>query len=256
MSCRIRIIGRRGSQSCKAIVEGTSLKRYIGKRYPTDALINYGLCGQKLQNFYSKFPSARSIPTINRNVGASKLNALNRAKQHDILVPDNRLELRGSDKLSDWIEKRFNSQGGYGICKARGRRKLAKKYYQRFIKNRRYELRVHAFKWLDDKKWKVQKRFGKEGEIAWNFSHGGYFSTVYDTSTPVFRRAIEISNKVLDVLGMGFGAVDFIVDRNNDVYFIEINSCPGFQELSKGIYVEAFEKLNSLSLKEVLRYAN
>jgi glutathione synthase/RimK-type ligase-like ATP-grasp enzyme len=248
-------MGRKGSKSCKAIVESTGLKRYVGRKYHTDALVNYGLCGQKLQNFYSRFPSARRIPTINKAVGTSKLNALNRVKRHDILVPDSRLELRRTDKLGDWIEKRFSSQGGYGICKARGRRKLARKYYQRFVKDRKYELRVHAFKWIDSKKWKVQKRYGKEGEIAWNFSHGGHFTTVYDNTAPVFRKAIQISDEVLDILGMGFGAVDFIVDKDNNIYFIEINSCPGFQELSKGIYVEAFEKLNSMSLKEVLKYA-
>lgn len=250
------MMGRKGSKSCSAIIEGTSIRKYVGKRYRTDALVNYGLCGQELRDFYRRFPSARRIPTINKQVGASKLNALNRVKRHDILVPDSRLELRKSDKLDNWIEKRFNSQGGYGICKARGRRKLARKYYQRFVKDRKYELRVHSFKWIDPKRWKVQKRFGKEGEIAWNFNNGGHFSTVYDTNTPVFRKAIEISNKVLNILGMGFGAVDFIVDRDNNIYFIEINSCPGFQELSKGTYVDAFEKLKSLNLKEVLKYMN
>lgn len=232
------------------------MKRYVGKKYRTDVLVNYGLCGQKLKEFYHRFPSARRIPTINKRVGASKLNTLNRVERHNILVPDSRIELRKSDKLVDWIEKRFNSQGGYGICKARRRVKLARKYYQRFIKDRKYELRVHSFRWIDPKGWKVQKRFGKEGEIAWNFNNGGHFSTVYDVAAPIFRKAIEISNEVLDILGMGFGAVDFIVDRDNNIYFIEINSCPGFQELSKGTYIDAFEKLKSLNLKEALKYTN
>ncbi len=255
MSCNIRIIGIKGSQSCKAIVDGTSLRRYAGNKHRTDALINYGLTGQKLRNFYSRLPSARDIPMINRSVGHSKLKAVNMVKRHGILVPDSRLELNRSDKLSNWIEKRFNSQSGYGICKARGRRKLAKKYYQRFVKDRKYELRVHGFQWIDPKRWRVQKRYGKQGEIAWNFRNGGHFSTVHNTDQPTFRKAIKMTGEALGILGMGFGAADFIVDRNGDIYFIEVNSCPGFQELSKGIYIDAFEKLKSMSLKQVLKYA-
>jgi glutathione synthase/RimK-type ligase-like ATP-grasp enzyme len=237
-------------------VEETSLKRYVGKKYRTDVLVNYGLCGNRLHAFYQKFPSARNIPTINKYIGTSKLKAVNRAAQHGILVPDSRLELRKSDNLPDWIEKRFSSQGGNGICKARGRKPLARKYYQKFVKNRKYELRVHAFKWIRASQWSVQKRFGNQDEIAWNFNNGGHFATIYDTSMPVFKEAIEISEKVLEILDMSFGAVDLIVDAGDNIYFIEVNSCPGFQELSKGIYTEAFEKLKALPRKEILKFTS
>jgi len=256
MTCEIRMMGRKGSKSCKAIIEGTSLKRYVGKKYRTDVLVNYGLCGQKLADFYRKFPSAKGLPTINRYVGHSKLNAVNRVKEHGILVPDSRLSLRKTDKLADWIEKRFSSQGGKGICQAKGRKKLARKYYQKMIKNRRYELRVHVFQWVDKADWSVQKRLGKEGEIAWNFNNGGYFSTVHNTSLPVFKKAIDIAEEVLDILGLSFGAVDLIVDRDYEIYFIEVNSCPGFQELSKHIYTDAFEELKRLPKKNILRFTD
>lgn len=256
MTCEIRIIGIKGSKSCKAIVEDTSIKRYFGNKYHTDMLINYGLCGQRLRDYYKKYPSAKKIPTINKHVGHSKFSAVNRVKDIGLLVPDSKLSLRKSDKLVDWIEKRFNSQGGYGICKARGRKRLARKYYQKFVKDRKYEMRVHAFKWINTKDWSVQKRHGKENEIAWNFNNGGYFSTVHNTNLSIFQEAIKISDNVLDILGIAFGAVDLIVDIDNNIYFIEVNSCPGFQELSKGIYVEAFEKLKELSCKHLMKYAD
>jgi D-alanine-D-alanine ligase-like ATP-grasp enzyme len=56
------------------------------------------------------------------------------------------------------------------------------------------------------------------------------------------------------MLGMSFGAIDFIVDKNYELYFIEINSAPGFTELSKKIYVEAFDKLKSLNRKQILKF--
>jgi D-alanine-D-alanine ligase-like ATP-grasp enzyme len=55
------------------------------------------------------------------------------------------------------------------------------------------------------------------------------------------------------MLGMSFGAVDFLVDTNYNIYFIEINSAPGFSELSKPIYVDAFQRLKQLSKKDLLK---
>jgi D-alanine-D-alanine ligase-like ATP-grasp enzyme len=45
---------------------------------------------------------------------------------------------------------------------------------------------------------------------------------------------------------MSFGAVDFIIDKKDNIYFIEINSCPGFTTLSNGIYINAVNKLMKL----------
>lgn len=254
MNCEIRIMGIKGSHSCREIIEGTSIKRYFGNKN-ADALINYGLCGQKLRNYYKKYPSAREIPMINKFVGNSKYRVVCAAKDSGILVPHSRLELPASTDKSLWIEKRFNSQSGYGICKARGKRRIAGKYYQKFVKDRRSELRVHSFKWIDPDKWKVQRRHGKSGEIAWNFRNGGYFSSIYDPMRHKdCREAIDITKNVLSMLRMSFGAADFIIDENGKVYFIEINSCPGFQELSKNIYTNAFEILKGLSTKQVLKY--
>ena len=53
------------------------------------------------------------------------------------------------------------------------------------------------------------------------------------------------------MLNMSFGAVDFIVDKGYNLYFIEINSAPGFTELSECIYVDAFNKLKGMSERKL-----
>lgn len=255
MSCKIRIIPRKGSKACKEIVGGTCLKRYVGNKYKTDVLVNYGLSGQKLEAFYRKFPSARRIPTINKHIGHSKLRVINIAEANKILVPESKLELNRRDKLDEWIEKRFHSQGGFGICKAHGRGRMTSKYYQRFVSDRVSELRVHGFKWISSKNWRVQRRRGEKEEVAWNYSKGGHFSSI---RRPLVLKdcteAMEVTDVILDILDMGFGAVDFIVDANRDVWFIEVNSCPGFQELSKDIYIDAFETLRTMDTRDVLKF--
>lgn len=252
---KVRIMGKKGSNACKTIVEEAGILRYLGNKHKTDVLVNYGLSGERLRQYYRRYPSARKIPTINGAVGHSKLRVVNMAKKVGILAPDGKLALSKSDKKKEWIEKRFNSQGGIGICTARGRAALKGKYYQKFINDRMYELRVHAFKWLNIEDYGVQKRFGDKDEIAWNFSKGGHFVTVRNHHAyGIFIDAKEISNKVLGILGMSFGAIDFIIDNERRLYFIEVNSAPGFSGLSDSIYVDAFKKLKSLSKKEILEY--
>jgi glutathione synthase/RimK-type ligase-like ATP-grasp enzyme len=221
-----------------------------------DILINYGLNKERLATFFKLYPSAIKIPVLNRYVGYSKFKVVQRAASQDVTVPETKLSLDRKDNKSDWIEKRVNSIGGKGICWARRKGQIPGKYYQQFIKNRIYEIRVHAFKWLPQDKWSVQKRYGGNDEIAWNYSNGGHFATVHNPgSYNVFREAWKVSDKILTMLGMNFGAIDFIVDNKYELYFIEINSAPGFTELSREIYVNAFDNLKNLSLKQVLKFS-
>ena len=250
----IRIIGKKGSKTCSLIVKETGIPRYTGKSNRADFLINFGLAGTKRDAFLKRFPSAKSIPTINKHVGYSKLNVINRAKQEGIEVPESKLTLSRSDTKAEWIEKKFSSIGGKGIRKAKGKNKMLGKYYQRFVTDRHYELRIHAFLWMDE--YRVQKRVGKADEIAWNFHNGGHFITVQNPKRyRVFEEAMEASSKILKMLGMAFGAVDFIVTKDFKLLFLEVNSAPGVSGLSDQIYIDAFTKLKSLPKKELYKYA-
>lgn len=248
----IRIVGKKGSKACKNIIEDTSVRRMLNKKNKADTVINYGLAGKNLRTLYRKIPTTKSIPMINRKVGFSKFHVVRLAEKEGILVPKSRASLKKSDDLSLWIEKKTNSIGGIGIRKARNRTAREGKYYQLLIKDRRYELRVHAFGWV--KTWEVQKRYGKNTEIAWNYKNGGHFQTVRNTNLRIIREAIDVSKKVLSMLNMQFGAVDFIVGDNGKVYFIEINSAPGFEELSRHIYTDAFSELERMTIKQLSKY--
>lgn len=95
--------------------------------------------------------------------------------------------------------------------------------------------------------WVVQKRFGPVDQIAWNFHKGGYFQTVENPQVhDVFKRSIDISEQILKIRKMSFGAVDFIIGKNYKIYFIEINSSPRFTTLSGYIYYNAMTELSIL----------
>jgi hypothetical protein len=252
----VRIIGRKGNKTCRIIVKEAGIPRYTGVKTGANILVNFGLAGKKQDAFFKRFPSARRIPTINKHCGYSKLNVVNRAKGEGIEVAESKLTLNRQDKEKDWIEKGFSSVGGKGIRTARGKNKMATKYYQKFVENRRYELRVHTFLWAGEEGYRVQKRVGDHKVIAWNFSNGGTFITVKNPKGyKVFKEAMEASTKILKNLGMAFGAVDFIVTSDYKLIFLEVNAAPGVSGLSDEIYINAFKKLKGLSFKELKEYA-
>jgi len=239
----IRIVGNRGSKAYKAIRMETDIQVQT-KQTDTDVILNYGLNKTKIERLCATYRIIKNIPIINKYVGKSKYSVVRDASANKIIVPETKLSLSKGDTLENWIEKRIHSSQGFGIKRAVKRDKIAGKYYQRFIKNRTYELRVHAFLWIPKDLWGVHKRSGSKDKIAWNFHQGGNFSRTMRTD--VTERAKTISEKVLKLNDMAFGAVDFIVDKNDTIYFIEVNSCPGFTTLSNNIYINAVNKLMKL----------
>jgi glutathione synthase/RimK-type ligase-like ATP-grasp enzyme len=146
----------------------------------------------------------------------------------------------------------MHSQGGKGIAMAETTGQREGWYYQKYLKERRYELRIHAFSWINEENWQVQKRIGNKDTIAWNFHNGGRFQTVHNPSGyQVFQKARSIAAKVLKMRKMAFGAVDLLLTKESKLYFLEINSAPGFTELSRPIYVNAFQALMKMKKTEL-----
>jgi hypothetical protein len=249
---KVCLIKKPGSKAVRNIIENTPISLYKGQQ--ADVLVNYGLPARRLESFLRRNPKAQKIKILNRYTGRSKYLAVLDAQKEGILCPESKLSLDRKDKLGDWIEKRNHSIHGNGIVKARQKGRIVGKYYQKMVKDRAYEIRVHAFSWLPTSKWKVQKRVGPSDQIAWNFHQGGHFQSIHNPSGyKTYSEAIDISKKILRIRKMHFGAVDFIVDTSYRVYFIEINSCPGFTELSGPVYYNAIKALTEMSKKDLMK---
>ena len=236
----ISIVGRKGSKSITRLVKNSNIKRYKSN---CDLLINYGLTGPKLSNFFRRFPSARGKKIVNRVIGTrTKYADVRLAAKNGVLVPDTKLTL-GVFERPKFLSKPMHSQGGRNIHMATARKNVAGKYYQKFV-DRKYELRVHVFSWMDESV--IHKRLGSPDEVTWNYHNGGKFLTIRNqTGYKVFDEAKRISRELLGILNMDFGAVDFVVSKDNELFFIEINAAPGFENLSEPIYKKAFEELDT-----------
>lgn len=248
--CNVAIIGKKGSKAVSRIVSLTHITRYSSK---CALVVNYGLSGPRYATFLKKHPSLANKPVLNKYVGRNKFDVLQDVIKTKIAeIPESYVRLPKLARVEDFIVKKYNSQGGIGIAMAKTKVPPSGKYYQKFIKNRKYELRVHGFLWASTDNWLVQKRFGAQDAIAWNFHQGGKFQTIKDAqSSSLFKKAIQITESVLKLCNMTFGAVDFIITADSHLLFLEVNSAPGFTEISQGAYVKNFNLLCNLSQKSI-----
>jgi glutathione synthase/RimK-type ligase-like ATP-grasp enzyme len=237
------------------LIKETGITRYRKGSVP-DLLINYGLAGEKQNKFFTKYAKAKNVPTINARCGINKYKAVKLVKDFGLLAPESKSSLSRTDSLTDWLEKKYNSHCGIGICIAKQKESLKSKYYQKFIKDRVFELRVHAFSWMPEKEWTVLKRLGDKNTIAWNFSQGGHFSTARNSISAIAEEARKLSTSILKILHLEFGAIDFIVDNKKNIFFIEINTQPGMTGLSDAIYIKAFNKLKGMTKENIIKQFN
>lgn len=249
----------RGSATAKMIMAECGIPRW-GRRCRADLLINYGIAGGQFEDWRARNPLGRRLPMFNKPLTMNKYDVIKAVSNQfdatlNVPVPETRRFLDERHSLAGWLEKPFYSQQGRGISLATCYNHN-NKYYQQYIHNRVYELRIHAFNWIPFEEWPIQKRVqGEESDaITWNHHTGGTFITVNDRNQRVFQEAIKHSSEVLHVLGMQFGGVDFIVNRDREVLFIEINSAVGCHGLSDPIYINAFNRLQEMRREEIVNY--
>ena len=223
-----------------------------------DIFINYGLQGERLQTLIT-----RLIPYPNLPVGMkqqkNKYDACMALKDvPGMNVPKcwkhNQLPT-SSCTLGGFLRKPLFSEGGNDITVWNGDNQMPSQYYlQERIYPRRYELRVHAARWIPISDWLVSKKMHPEGEnaVTWNHETGGSFSNIdnRESNTGVFARAKQCAFLALHKLGHEFGAVDFVVRQGDNPlvpWFLEVNLSPGFStDTTKEWYVNTFRSLSQL----------
>ena len=214
-----------------------------------DIFINYGKTSWPAVdvNCYGKdIQKINCIPFPNKYTACMFIG-----NETDVAIPEVRLSPPYKKDKALWIVKPLRSFAGKNISEWDGEKIPKEFYFQKRIQNRRYELRVHAFSWMNPSNWIVQKRTHPDGDsqLTWNHHTGGYFTTIEngEGNTGVFKRAKESAKKVIELLGYSFGAVDFIVSNDDKPlvpYFIEVNAAPGFSiEQMIDYYNNAFSLL-------------
>ena len=70
----------------------------------------------------------------------------------------------------------------------------------------------------------AEKTPGNPDDVAWNVAKGGRFDNVRWDDWPL--KAVKKSIEAFNLSGLDFGGVDVMVDKEGEVYILEINSAP------------------------------
>jgi len=112
-------------------------------------------------------------------------------------------------------------------------------YFVQYIP-KKTEYRVHV---IDNRVVKVsEKRLTDESEydqLVWNYETGWTFR---HPSEPIHPH-IYTSIAAVNALDLDFGAVDVLVSTDNELYVLEVNTCPGLSDNSLELYVEHLGRL-------------
>ena len=265
----LKILCKRGSVSSRVISEKTGVPRTywqgnVATPRGATVLINWGVYGSVRDRFMGKYPYARDLSVVNGRWPGNKYNVIITAANKNIPVPlsDRNIGQRHWTN-THWIYKPNYSAGGEGIFRITNETAhdcdWSRGYAQQEVLNRRYEVRVAAFTWLPQEEWGCWKKVCDDAsQLCWNHHQGGRFQRVEQPLRHgLFQRCYQHSLRLLNELGLQFGAIDFIVDSEGTERFLEINTQPGFTEnYGADLYANAISKLNALSLDEILSHIN
>jgi ribosomal protein S27AE len=255
---KVKVFGRRGSTYRKTIDDWMGNNRIR----ESHLAVNYGLQGEKLDSYLERNPGIHGMPVFNMKQAGNKFDQVVTASDAGVCAPNSWREgnLIQAEDVEKFIVKPNYSLGGRDINVWDGEPIADNMYLQDRVMNRRYEIRVHAFAWVDPEKWLFQKRVHPDGDdvLAWNFHNGGKFITIEDPHDPLHNRIRESVKTCMKALGYSFGGADFIIqnpgNRGEELkhYFIEWNLAPGWTlENTEEYYKSSFLLLQDIEMDMV-----
>ncbi len=99
--------------------------------------------------------------------------------------------------------------------------------------------------------WVAKKTPANPADVAWNVAQGGRFDNVRFDEWPL--KAVRISREAFILSRLDFGAVDVMVDDQNNVFVLEINSAPSqTSPYRQECFAKAFDYIVTNENKEAI----
>ena len=228
---RVQSYGNGMSKSAKVLAEYLEVKRIkvTGSRFrPTngDVVVNWGIPRQQLANVRYLNP----LDAVKR--ASNKLLALQHLHGAGVPVPDfcsNAIDIRNGNTY--YARKTLNGHSGEGIevftATAGELYPSAPLYVKALEKKREYRVIVVNGQAVDTKSKRKKRDFeGERDGHVWNCSNGYIFARHVGTYPD---RLNEIAIDATHSLGLCYGAVDIVLDTENNLYVLEINTAFGLE---------------------------
>ena len=239
-----------GSQSAKALVDSLRPLAVIKKQRTP-------MLGRKkvLLNWGHSSPAFNLAGTtvLNKpeaiNKASCKLTALKIMRAAGVLVPDFTSDI---NEAKEWTEDerivfcrtmlRANSGKGIVIAKLSSEVVQAPLYTKYIRKEKEYRLHVFCGKVIDAVEKKRRQGFQESNnynkyvrsyEQGWVFARDGIL---------VSQVMKDVAIRAVQVLGLDFGAVDIVINREGYPVVLEVNTAPGLQGTTLANYKRAVEE--------------
>jgi len=193
-------------------------------------------------------------PVLNRRIISDKIQQLSRFWQDDVPHPIVALSdagrvfsIPGGRRDGDWLARKRFHFGGHDIIGPMDFDNLAQRLrsgtsdYGVQLIGKRHEWRVHI---LLGEILRIAHKIPSEGAgVVWNQENSHFRYNVQLRDETHLQLATLAKNAVTS-LGMDFGAVDIIRDREGEYYVLEVNSAPGIAENENTLnaYVRAIQE--------------
>ena len=231
MGVLVYIYTKRAFSVPKLISETLSCRRGLKlPRNKNTLILNWGR-----QADFSEYPYVINR-TIKNKLTAFKLFKENKVKCPDFwfTIPIDNLPVLGRDKT--------HFQGKDIVLIKNSKDYVYKDFYVKYI-DKKQEFRVHLF---EDTIINISKKLPRENEeqdkIVW-CSNRGWRQIRYNEEG-IHRKKLEsLAKKALKALSYRFGAVDIILDKDNELWVLEVNSAPNMEGNKVTKFIEILRSL-------------
>jgi len=178
---------------------------------------------------------------------SNKLGALKRLQDAGVSVPPFVRICDGADYSSvlPGLARTASHYGGKGLQYVESAEDIPLNfdYVVKYI-DKRAEFRVHVGEFGDVELRYLQRKLRLRDmppAQVWNYKHGYRFHT---RAVEDYPHVMELGITAVRALGLHFGAVDVIMDRDGRLYVLEVNTAPGLKsEPSQEAYLTFFRNI-------------
>ena len=236
--------GNRPSNGAMLLAEEEGFKRNRTGKFirQNDVVVNWGST--------APFKFLRQQPRVALNPPEAVKRASNKLTAFEIMSPTVRVPTYTTDievargwNCTLFARKTLTGHSGEGIVVVFKGDQIpdAPLYVQYIFKESEYRVHVCNGQVIDTQR-KIKDP--EQDVVTWKIrSHANGFIFVRNGVENVLDRDTIAINAV-KALGLDFGAVDIVVDKNGQHYVLEVNTAPGLEGQTVNSYVEAFRAYN------------
>jgi hypothetical protein len=180
------------------------------------------------------------LPTLNRRAGTfNKLQELEMLREKGVAtVPFSRSPM---DLATPMLGRSLHHTRGNDIIvyKVRPDRTSRRHDFYTQLVEKAHEYRVWSYRktviGCYEKVLAYPSRLGRRGRSreVWNYRNG--YAYIFRSPNELQESIKELARQAVDAVGLDFGAVDLLTDRQGRGYVLEINSAPGVEGPRQGI---------------------